>query len=198
MINLLNTELIDNIIHGISRYQLNILVTVIIHDTRLTWFGYFDPGLRGDKLNTGLRRLRNLCLICLLLLNTLWLVLLSLLYYNTDMNLAKLNIYGLIAGAVYGLVLFIQLVGMTVHRIQALFARFGRAVFGDCKPVWIYRRDRNSWWRPPCRISVYIVDILRIQRLFWHSTRTGVIGSNVPWLDCPSSNAITWVITVTE
>ena len=27
---------------------------------------------------------------------------------------------------------------------------------------------------------------------------TGVIGSNVPWLDCPASNALTWVITVTE
>ena len=33
------------------------------------------------------------------------------------------------------------------------------------------------------------------------STKTkqvGVIGSDVPWLDCPSSNAMTWVITVTE
>ena len=27
---------------------------------------------------------------------------------------------------------------------------------------------------------------------------TGVIGSDVPWLDCPASNAIAWVITVTE
>ena len=26
----------------------------------------------------------------------------------------------------------------------------------------------------------------------------GVIGSDVPWLDCPASNAITWVITFTE
>ena len=25
-----------------------------------------------------------------------------------------------------------------------------------------------------------------------------LIGSDVPWLDCPASNAITWVITVTE
>ena len=27
---------------------------------------------------------------------------------------------------------------------------------------------------------------------------TGVIGSDVPWLECPACNAITWVITVTE
>ena len=26
----------------------------------------------------------------------------------------------------------------------------------------------------------------------------GVIGSDVPWLECPASNALTWVITVTE
>ena len=26
----------------------------------------------------------------------------------------------------------------------------------------------------------------------------GVIGSNVPWLECPACNALTWVITVTE
>ena len=25
-----------------------------------------------------------------------------------------------------------------------------------------------------------------------------VIGSDVPWLDCPASNALTWVVTVTE
>ena len=26
----------------------------------------------------------------------------------------------------------------------------------------------------------------------------GVIGADVPWLDCPAYNALTWVITVTE
>ena len=29
-------------------------------------------------------------------------------------------------------------------------------------------------------------------------TNAGVIGSDVPWLDCLASNALTWVITVTE
>ena len=27
---------------------------------------------------------------------------------------------------------------------------------------------------------------------------TGVVGSDVPWLDYPASNAIIWVMTVTE
>jgi len=97
-------------------------------------------GLQDDKLNSGLRTLRNLCLLGLLLINCLWLVLLSVLYYNVDLNLAKLNVYGLIAGAVYGLVLLIQLLGMGIHRIEAVFTRFGRAVFGGTKPIWIQYR----------------------------------------------------------
>ena len=30
------------------------------------------------------------------------------------------------------------------------------------------------------------------------TTGAGVIGSDVPWLECPACNALTWVITVTE
>ena len=33
---------------------------------------------------------------------------------------------------------------------------------------------------------------------FQSKSLTGVIGSDVPWLDCPACNALTWVITVTE
>ena len=40
------------------------------------------------------------------------------------------------------------------------------------------------------------IDINHISRR--RRQRTGVIGSNVPWLDCPACNALTWVITVTE
>ena len=35
----------------------------------------------------------------------------------------------------------------------------------------------------------------------WHwliGNNAGVIGSDVPWLECPACNALTWVITVTE
>ena len=34
-----------------------------------------------------------------------------------------------------------------------------------------------------------------IRRSLFHA---GVIGSDVPWLECPACNALTWVITVTE
>ena len=33
---------------------------------------------------------------------------------------------------------------------------------------------------------------------FLQTDYAGVIGSDVPWLECPACNALTWVITVTE
>ena len=33
--------------------------------------------------------------------------------------------------------------------------------------------------------------------VYWNC-HTGVICSDVPWLECPACNALTWVITVTE
>ncbi len=101
------------------------------------------PGLTGSVLADGLRSLRNWCLLALLLLNTLWLVLLSVLYYHGNVMLAKLNMYGLIAGAVYGLVLLIQVVGMLVHRVQAIFSRFAKNVFGPDTPVWVHSRTSS-------------------------------------------------------
>ena len=42
-------------------------------------------------------------------------------------------------------------------------------------------------------------DVQRCNGNVWPElTRTGVIGSDVPWLECPACNALTWVITVTE
>ena len=99
-----------------------------------------NEGLSGEALALRLRTLRNICLISLIILNTLWLIMLSVLYFNADVNLARVNIYGLIAAAVYGLVLFIQLIGMTMHRVQATFTRLAMAVFGGDRPVWVYAR----------------------------------------------------------
>lgn len=97
-------------------------------------------GLEGPNLASGLRNLRNLCLLSMLILNALWLILLSVLYFNADLNLARLNMYGLIAACVYGLVLIVQWLGMTIHRTQAVFTRFTHYVFGVNRPVWIYPR----------------------------------------------------------
>ena len=41
-------------------------------------------------------------------------------------------------------------------------------------------------------------DAIRTTHLLRSKTSTGVIGSDVPWLECPACNALTWVITVTE
>ena len=100
-------------------------------------------GLNENQLANGLRTLRNTCLLTMLILNALWLLLLSVLYFNVDFLLARVNVYGLIAAAVYGLVLFVQVLGMTVHRAQAIFHRFARKIFGHDRFVWIYPRTGN-------------------------------------------------------
>ena len=41
-------------------------------------------------------------------------------------------------------------------------------------------------------------EINRIIKLLKNKKSSGVIGSDVPWLECPACNALTWVITVTE
>ncbi len=69
-------------------------------------------------------------------------MLLSLLYYYNRGNVANLNMYGLIAGVVYGLALLVQLVGMLVLRIQAVFSRFAKNVFGPDTPVWVHSMIR--------------------------------------------------------
>ncbi|XP_013417859.1 uncharacterized protein LOC106178970 [Lingula anatina] len=97
-------------------------------------------GLDQASLASGLRNLRNICLLSLLILNALWLVLLSVFYFNANFNLVKLNVYGLITGAVYGLVLAVQVVGMTVHRVEALFTRYAVIIFGHDRPIWINKR----------------------------------------------------------
>ncbi len=102
-----------------------------------------NRGLEGPDLASKLRDLRNTCLLSMLALNALWLVLLSVLYFNADLNLARLNIYGLIAACVFGLVLVVQWLGMTIHRTQAVFTRFARLVFGVNRPVWIYPRAND-------------------------------------------------------
>ena len=102
-----------------------------------------NVGLQGASLDSGLRTLRNICLLVMIFLNAAWLLVLSMLYFNADVLLARVNIYGLIAAAVYGLVLFVQLLGMSVHRVQALFNRFGTCVFGKTRGTWIYPRNRQ-------------------------------------------------------
>ena len=102
-----------------------------------------NKGLDTTELSSGLRTLRNIALVSLLALNALWLMLLSVLYFHMDIALPKLNIYGLIAGVVYGLVLFVQLLGMTVHRIQSNFMWFGRTVFSKKLPIWVHQRTSN-------------------------------------------------------
>ena len=102
-----------------------------------------NKSLQGLKLANGLRTLRNKCLLSTLFLNALWLLMLSMLYFYVEDILAKVNIYGLIAAIVYGMVLVVQLLGMSIHRMKALFNCFGTSLFGAEKATWIHPRNRR-------------------------------------------------------
>ena len=56
-----------------------------------------------------------------------------------------------------------------------------------------------SWWLIDY-IRMNYIWLRHIFTILLHTNffNTGVIGSDVPWLECPACNALTWVITVTE
>ena len=101
-----------------------------------------NMGLNEVELAEGLRSLRNIFLLVLLTLNTLWFILLNVLYLNPDFYVARRNVYVLIA--LYGLVMPVQFVGMIIHRVQAVCKRFVLIVFGEDRRVWVHTRPRRE------------------------------------------------------
>ena len=56
--------------------------------------------------------------------------------------------------------------------------------------AWCISIVISEYFRQATQIIIYDITELAL--------RAGVIGSDVPWLECPACNALTWVITVTE
>ena len=109
------------------------------------WF-YLKKTVIGTDVNTGLgktelaqqlQRLRNRALIGILIINGLWLVMLSIFYMGISSSLSRLNIYGVISGALYGFTLVIQILGITACRLDHFIRYLGKSVYGHRKPSWI-------------------------------------------------------------
>lgn len=109
--------------------------------------------LLGNDVNTGLQRteladrleqLRNRSLFGLLIVNALWLAMLSYFYVGIDSPLSRLNLYGLISGALYGFTLVIQVIGMTVCRVNHILIRLARYLYGDSIPMWVYMKEKTQ------------------------------------------------------
>ena len=76
---------------------------------------------QANQLRSDLKFLRNYALIAMLLINMMWLILLSIFTFRElqDIGLSA-NILGLLFLAVYGILIMIQFLGMIVHRVVTL------------------------------------------------------------------------------
>ncbi|CAG5134390.1 unnamed protein product, partial [Candidula unifasciata] len=103
-----------------------------------------NKGLGKAELAEGLRVLRNRLFAGFLILNALWLGFLSYFYLGLDTPLSRLNIYGMISGALYGFTLIIQIVGLTVSRVDQVLTRLAKYVYKDDVPLWVHEKDASS------------------------------------------------------
>ena len=122
---------------GEDAFWINLRHTLLGNDVNL--------GLERAQLSDSLERLRNYSLLSLLFINALWLAILSYFYVGIDSRLSRLNLYGLISGALYGFTLVIQVVGMTVCRVHHGLVKLARYLYGDNTPMWVYvPRDKEN------------------------------------------------------
>lgn len=102
-----------------------------------------NTGLEKAELAERLRRLRNRSLTGLMVINALWLALLSYFYVGVESPMSRLNLYGVISGALYGFTLFIQVIGMTICRVNYLLRLLARYLYGDKVSMWVSTKDRT-------------------------------------------------------
>ena len=96
-----------------------------------------NTGLEKAALAEGLRQMRNRSLTGLLVINALWLCLLSYFYMGVSSSLSRLNVYGVISGVLYGFTLTIQVFGLTVCRINYLLRKLARCLYSEDRPMWV-------------------------------------------------------------
>ncbi|XP_041365067.1 chitin synthase-like [Gigantopelta aegis] len=126
---------IDEMVNGTAEEQsendfwLHMRSTLIGNDV--------NTGLEKAALADGLRQMRNRSLTGLLIINALWLCLLSYFYMGVSSSLSRLNVYGVISGALYGFTLTIQVFGLTVCRINYLLRKLARCLYSDERTMWV-------------------------------------------------------------
>ena len=100
-----------------------------------------NTGLGKAELAQGLRRLRNRSLGGLLAINAVWLGVLSYFYMGINSEISRLNIYGLISGALYGFTLCIQIIGLTVSRVCQCSRKLAEQIGGVDAEMYVHKRE---------------------------------------------------------
>ena len=87
------------------------------------------------------------------------------------------------------------------EKVVATLGPYGLTVDRQNEHEWLDDTEPYNGARPRMmqeRRPTMDVDQLVDSVLGATAGTTGVIGSDVPWLECPACNALTWIITVTE
>ncbi|XP_041365297.1 uncharacterized protein LOC121380520 [Gigantopelta aegis] len=96
-------------------------------------------GLNKHDLEAGLHKLRLKAVLAICIVNIAWVVGLGFFYNSAVSRDSSLNGYGIMNGILYGFSFLIQVVGMTVFRVQDCAHRLGKHIFKNDKPHWITR-----------------------------------------------------------
>ncbi|KAK7109660.1 hypothetical protein V1264_013661 [Littorina saxatilis] len=97
-------------------------------------------GLNKEDLANGLRKLRNKVVVVVMIFNLLWVVALSFFYlwsFGSGESGSQISAYGIFSGVLYAFSFFIQIVGMTVYRLQDGAHRLGKLIYGTEKPHYV-------------------------------------------------------------
>ncbi|XP_076437985.1 uncharacterized protein LOC143277129 [Babylonia areolata] len=96
-------------------------------------------GLGSEQLASSLRTLRNKAVVTGMVCNLLWILALSALYMLTyrDQDDGQVGAFGVFAGIMYAFSFLIQVVGMTVFRLQDVLHRLGKMIYGKEKPHYV-------------------------------------------------------------
>ena len=97
-----------------------------------------------SALAEGLHKLRNRALFGLLLVTAGWLCLLSYFYLASDSPVSRLNIYAVMSGALCGFTFTIQVIGLTVSRLQQVVNKLARFIYKENTPMFINTHDEYS------------------------------------------------------
>ncbi|XP_036362447.1 uncharacterized protein LOC118765089 [Octopus sinensis] len=111
----------------------NLRATLLGNDVNL--------GLAKAELGDRLKRLRNYAWCGMVVTNVLWLAMLSAFYIGISSPLSRLNVYGVISGALYGFTLVIQLIGLTAFRLDYLLRKLAESTYGRKLPFWVNQKE---------------------------------------------------------
>ncbi|KAK7496323.1 hypothetical protein BaRGS_00012488, partial [Batillaria attramentaria] len=98
-----------------------------------------NQGLNTADLAIGLRKLRNKVVVTVMIFNLIWVIGLSFFYlwsFGSGSG-SQISAYGILSGVLYAFSFLIQIVGMTVYRVQDGVHRLGKSIYGKEKPHYV-------------------------------------------------------------